>query len=116
MRLIFANTISHKRAVLFSFALEFTESLLDILFYPKCMIGPIRLGLREKFQNKGSQMAGKRFLEINVCKYSVRGESFCSSLNQNLQKVYYELKFHSSEDCPFVFLIGMRSNFRVYNS
>ena len=40
MRLIFANTISHKRAVLFSFALEFTESLLDIFSYPKCMIWP----------------------------------------------------------------------------
>ena len=48
MRLIFANTISHKRAVLFSFALEFTESLLDILSYPKCMIGPTMVGLKEK--------------------------------------------------------------------
>ena len=56
-------------------------------------------------------MAGKRYLEIKVCKYSVTGESFCSSLKQNLQKVYYELNLHSSEECPLVFLMGMRSNF-----
>ena len=61
-------------------------------------------------------MGGKRYLEIKVCKYSVTGESFCSSLKQNLQKVYYELNLQSSEDCPFVFSMGMRSNFRVYNS
>ena len=46
--LIFANTISHKRAVLFSFELEFTESLIDILSDPKFMIGPIMVGLEEK--------------------------------------------------------------------
>ena len=61
-------------------------------------------------------MAGKRYLEIKVCKYSVTGESFCSSLMQNLQKVYYELNLQSSEDCPLDFLMGMRSNFRVYTS
>ena len=61
-------------------------------------------------------MAGKRYLEIKVCKYSVAGESFCSSLKQKLQKVYYELNLQSSEDCPFVFLMGMGSNLRVHNS
>ena len=61
-------------------------------------------------------MAGKRYLEIMVWKYSVTGESFCSSLKQNLQKVYYELDLQSAEDCPLVFLKGMQSNFRVYNS
>ena len=61
-------------------------------------------------------MAGKRYLEIKVCKYSVTGESFCSSLKQKLQKVYFELNLQSSEDCcPLVFLMGMRSNLRVYN-
>ena len=50
-------------------------------------------------------MGGKRYLEIKVCTYSVTGESFCSSLRQNLQKVYYELNLQSSEDCPLVFLI-----------
>ena len=55
-------------------------------------------------------MAGKRYLEIKVCKYSVTGGSFCSSLKQKLQKVYYELNLESSEDCPLVFLMGMRSN------
>ena len=59
-------------------------------------------------------MAGKSYLEIKVCKYSVTGESFCSSLKQNLQRVYYELNLQTSEDCPLVFLMGMRSNFRVY--
>ena len=44
-------------------------------------------------------MAGKCDLEIKVCKYSVTGESFCSSLKQELQKVYYELNLQSSEDC-----------------
>ena len=38
------------------------------------------LGVRKKFQNKSSQMAGKRYREIKVCKSSVIGESFCSSL------------------------------------
>ena len=61
-------------------------------------------------------MAGKRYLERKVCKYSVTGESFCSSLNQRLQKGYYELNLQSSEDCPLVFLMGMRSNLRVHNS
>ena len=61
-------------------------------------------------------MAGKRYLEIKVCKYSVTGESFCSSLKQKLQKVYYELHLESSDDCPLVFLMGMRSNLRVHNS
>ena len=61
-------------------------------------------------------MAGKRCLEIKVCKYSVRGESFCSPLKQKLQKVYYELNLESSEDCPLVFLMGVRSNVRVHNS
>ena len=56
-------------------------------------------------------MAGKCYLEIKVCKYGVIGESFCSSLKQNLQKVYCELKLQSSDDCPLVFLMGMRSNF-----
>ena len=48
MRLIFPNTMSHKRAVLFSFALELTDSLLDIFSYPKCMIGPTMVGREEK--------------------------------------------------------------------
>ena len=38
------------------------------------------VGREEKVSNKGSQMAGKRYLETKVCKYSVTGESFCSSL------------------------------------
>ena len=63
-------------------------------------LGPLWLGLRKKFQNKGSHMAGKRYVEIKVCKISVIGKSFCSSLKQNLQKVYYELKLQSSEDFP----------------
>ena len=61
-------------------------------------------------------MAGKGYLEIKVCKYSVAGELFCSSLKQKLQKVYYELNLQSSEDCPLVFLMGMGSNLRVHNS
>ena len=61
-------------------------------------------------------MGGKRYLQIKVCTYSVTGESFCSSLKQNLQKVYYELNLQSSEDCPLVFLMGMQSNLRVHNS
>ena len=60
-------------------------------------------------------MAGKRYLEVKVCKYNVTGESFCSSLKQKLQKVYYEINLQSSEDCPLVFLMGMRSNLRVHN-
>ena len=61
-------------------------------------------------------MGGKRYLEIKVCTYSVTGESFCSSLKQNLQKVYYERNLQSSEDCPLVFLMGMQSILRVHNS
>ena len=62
MRLAFAYTVSHKRAVLLSFELEITESLLDILSYSKCTIGPTMVGLKENFQNTGSQMAGKHYL------------------------------------------------------
>ena len=61
-------------------------------------------------------MDGKHYLKIKVYKYSVTGESFWSSLKQNLQKVYYELNLQSSEDCPLVFLMGIQSNFRVYTS
>ena len=86
------------------------HSLVSSLYY-----GAHHGWARRNFQNKGSQMAGKRYLEIKVCKYSVTGESFCSSLKQNLQKVYYELNLQSSEDCPLAFLMEMRSNFRVYN-
>ena len=60
MILVFANTVSHKRAALLSFEVEFTETLLDVLSYPKCTIEPTMVGLEEKFSNKGSQMAGKR--------------------------------------------------------
>ena len=49
MGLVFANIVSHKRAVLLSFELEFTESLLHILSNPKCTIGPTTAGLEEKF-------------------------------------------------------------------
>ena len=83
MILIFTNKISHKRVFLFSFALEFTESLLDILSYPKCMIGPTMVGRQERFQNKGSQMAGKRYLERKVCNYGVL-EVFTSMRVSNL--------------------------------
>ena len=47
MRLVFASTVSHKRAVVLSF--EFTESLLDILSYPKFTIEPTMVGLEENF-------------------------------------------------------------------
>ena len=30
--------------------------------------------------------------------------------------MYYELNLESSEGCPLVFLMGMRSNLRVHNS
>ena len=49
MRLVFADTVSHKREVLVSFELEFTESLLDILSYPKCTTEPTMVGLEETF-------------------------------------------------------------------
>ena len=49
MRFAFVHTASHKRAVLLSFELECTESLLDILSYPKCAIEPTMVGLEEKF-------------------------------------------------------------------
>ena len=45
----FYKYISHKRVVLLSFKLEFIESLLDILSYPKCTIEPTMVGLEEKF-------------------------------------------------------------------
>ena len=49
MRLAFANTVSHKRAVSLSSELEFTESLLGILSYPKCTIAPTMVGFEENF-------------------------------------------------------------------
>ena len=52
MGLVFANKVSHKRAVLLSFELEFTESFLHILSCPKCLIGPTMVGLEEKFSKQ----------------------------------------------------------------
>ena len=49
MRSVFANTVSHKIAVLLGFELELTESLLDILSHPKSTIGTTMVGLEEKF-------------------------------------------------------------------
>ena len=44
MRMVFAYTASHKRAVLLSFELELTESLLDIPSYPVPTMGPTMVG------------------------------------------------------------------------
>ena len=66
MKLVFANTVSHKRAVLVSFLSDFTQSLLDILSYPKCTIEPTVVGLEENFRNKSSQVAGKRNLKRSI--------------------------------------------------
>ena len=63
MRLVFANTVPHKRAVVLNFELGCTESLLDFLSYQKYSIGPTVVGSKNNFQNKGSQMAGKRYLK-----------------------------------------------------
>ena len=45
--------------------------MLDILSYPESIIGPTMIGRGVKLsQSKGSQMAGKRYFEIEFCKNS----------------------------------------------
>ena len=51
-------------------------------------------------------MAGKRCLERSI---------FANTVSQERQFVD-KLKLHSSEDCVLMFLMGMRSTFREYNS
>ena len=67
----FADTVCRKRAILIILEAEFIESVSETLSYPKSTIWPTMVGPKKNFQNKGSQMAGKRYLVIGFCKYSV---------------------------------------------
>ena len=58
---------THNRTTLLIFLVEFTESMLDILLYPKSTMGPPRLGPEKIFQNKGSQKAQKRYFQMGFC-------------------------------------------------
>ena len=49
LRLVFANAIFHKRAILLIFQTEFTECVLEILSYPPSTIRPTMVGLGENF-------------------------------------------------------------------
>ena len=40
LRLVFANTVFHKTAMLQLFYAEYTESVLDIPSYPESTLGP----------------------------------------------------------------------------
>ena len=59
LRLVFANTIFHKRG-----------SVLDILLYPESSMGPSWLGQEKNFFNLASQKLGKSYFMIGFCKYS----------------------------------------------
>ena len=49
---------------------EFIESVLDILFDPESTKRSTMVGLEEKFLKQSFEMAGKRYFDIGVCKYS----------------------------------------------
>ena len=56
LRLIFANEVFHKRAVLLIFEIEYKARVLEIVSYPDTSMGQIWLVDPEKnFQNQGSQ-------------------------------------------------------------
>ena len=48
LKLGFANTVFHKRAILLIFEARFTEGVLDTLSYLESTIGPTMVGPREK--------------------------------------------------------------------
>ena len=50
---------------------ELTESVLDVPLYPEPTVGSPWLCPQKKFQNGGSQMAKKRYFEIDLCTYSI---------------------------------------------
>ena len=81
LRLVFANTVFHKRVMLQIFYTEYTYGVFDILSYPEFTTGPLWLGQEKNFQNFGSQKPGKRYYMI--------GFSKCS--NQLMYKYYAAL-------------------------
>ena len=78
LRLVFANTVFHKRAMLVSIYTEYTESLLDILLHLESTLGLLWLGLGKNFQKEGSQKTGKCYFKNCVCVFSTDIEALCS--------------------------------------
>ena len=76
--------IFHKRAILIACSPEFIENVLDIIFYPEYTKGPIMVELKKKFQNKISEMTGKRYIDVGFCKAVSTSYRFF----QQLQKHY----------------------------
>ena len=52
LRLVFANTVFHKRALLVIIHAEYKESLLNILSHLESTLGPSWLSPEKNFQNK----------------------------------------------------------------
>ena len=78
LRLAFADTVFHKRAMLLIICAKYTESLLDIPSYPESTIGPPWLGPEKIFQHKSSQKAGKCYFKIGFCVISTVVQAVCS--------------------------------------
>ena len=72
----FCKHSTHKRAVLLSFALEFTESMLDIRIQ-SLLYGPPWLSSDKLFKIKVLRWLENVILRDRFCKYSVIGEPFC---------------------------------------
>ena len=64
--LVFANTVFHERAMLQIFYAEYTESVIEILSYPKSTMGPPWLSQEKNFQNVDSQKPGKQYFTIGI--------------------------------------------------
>ena len=52
LRLVFANTVFHERAMLLISYAEYAQSLLDIISHQEPNMGPPCLGLEKIFQNE----------------------------------------------------------------
>ena len=66
LRLVFANTVFHKRAMLHIFYTEYTQSVSGILLHQESTMGPSWLGQEKNFQNVGFEKLGKHYVMIGV--------------------------------------------------
>ena len=60
-------TMGQRGQTWLSFVVFDTFNVLNILSYPVSTMGPTMVGPGEKFSNNGSQVAGKRYHEIDFC-------------------------------------------------
>ena len=78
LRLVFSDTVFHKRTMLLIIYAKYAECLLDILSYPESTMGSPWLDPENFCQNESSQKAGKCYLRIGFCVLSTFVQAICS--------------------------------------